>query len=71
MGLNIHLKYNLGDEVYISKLEINGTIQAIWITDKCTKYEVRYFNNGDAKEIYFLENELSKKNSSTIGFNLK
>ena len=71
MSLDIHLKYNLGDEVYIDMLGINGVVQTIWISDKCTKYEVRYFNSGAAKEVYFLESELFKKNSSTIGFNLK
>jgi len=52
------MKFNLHDKVKILALDIEGIIISIWIADKATQYQVRYFWQGEAKEVYFYEWEL-------------
>jgi len=41
---------------------------SIWITQAGLRYQVRYFNNGDSKEVYFYADELVlSKQSKKIG----
>ena len=49
----------LHDRVLISELETLGVVIGIYISETGTQYQVRYFYNGDAKTVYFYENELS------------
>lgn len=52
--------FRLRDKVKIPELEKTGRIVAIFITEKGVRYEVRYFDNAAAKEVYFYEDELIK-----------
>jgi len=54
------MKFQLKDKVKIIDLDWKGIIISILINDLGVKYNVRYFYNGDAKEIYFFEEELQK-----------
>ena len=52
-------KFNLGDKVKITCLEnMKGRVISIWVEDSGTKYQVRYFWECTAKEVYFYEDEL-------------
>ena len=63
------LKYNINDRVFINELGLGGLINAIWITDTGIKYQVRYFRDNIAEEVYFLEDELIlKTNPRPPGF---
>jgi len=54
------VKFKLHDKVRIIELERPGRIISIWETDKGTRYEVRYFYDGVAKEVYFYSDELEE-----------
>ena len=57
-GQSIDLKYSIGDPVRIIELNRPGLVISIWILPKGIKYEVRYFWNGEAKEVYFYNHEI-------------
>lgn len=54
------LSFKLGERVKITELEAIGRIKSIWIGDRGVRWEVRYFHNGKAEEIYFYEDEIEK-----------
>jgi len=54
----IKIRWDINDRVMIKELKTIGGVISIWIVSRGTQYEVRYFYNGDAKSIYFFENEL-------------
>jgi len=62
----MNFKFQLEEEIKLPELihkELTGKIKSIWITEQGIKYEVRYFWEGIAKEVYFYESELRKKNN--------
>jgi len=61
MKHTIEFEYDIGDQVFIKTLKMEGWVSSIWITDKGIKYEVRYFWNGELKEVYFYINEIAKE----------
>lgn len=59
----INLKFKLHETVKLPEAihkEINGIVIGIWIVDKAIEYQVRYFWEGKAQEVYFYEWELEK-----------
>jgi len=52
------IPFQIRDQVKIIPLEREGRIKSIWITEIGVKFEVRYFDNCEAKTIYFYEEEL-------------
>lgn len=56
--MELKTKFNIGDRVRIKELTRNGLIRAIHVTNGDLQYLVRYFDNAEAKEVYFLENEI-------------
>jgi len=53
-------KFNLNQQVYIIELERSGIIKSIWVTVHGVEYQVRYFDGGEARTIYFYETELKE-----------
>jgi len=53
--------FNLRDKVTIKELKRDGRIISIWVTEAGIKYETRYFDNAEIKNVYFFEDELEKK----------
>jgi len=52
-------EFKLRDKVKIKPLdEWPGVIIGIWTAEKGTTYQVRYFMNGKAEEVYFYKDEL-------------
>lgn len=57
------LKFELQEKVKLPKeihKDIMGIVIAIYIIDKATQYQVRYFWEGKPQEVYFYEWELGK-----------
>jgi hypothetical protein len=52
------MKFNLDEKVHIIPLDLPGRITQIAITNRGTKFEVRYFWNSEIKEGWFYEDEL-------------
>lgn len=50
--------FKLHDKVLIKALEWKGIVKAILIQEAGIGYHVRYFINGEAKEVYFYAEEL-------------
>jgi hypothetical protein len=48
----------LKDRVRIPELETKGRVIALFISDVGTQYQVRYFDHGDVKTVYFFDDEL-------------
>ena len=59
--MKIETKFDLDDRVEILELKRSGIIKSIWITVHGVEYKVRYFDSGEAKIIYFFENEIKIK----------
>jgi len=53
--------FDLAEEVKIKELNQNGRIMCFFVDSGGMQIKVRYFHNGEAKEVYFLEDELVKK----------
>ena len=51
-------RFEINKSGRIIELSLNGLIKSIWITPNGIQYQVRYFWNSEAKEIYFYEDEL-------------
>jgi len=51
----------IGDKVNIIPLEVTGRVKAILQDKEGTMYQVRYFYDATAKEVYFYEDELNTK----------
>jgi hypothetical protein len=58
MKKQINIEFELGDQVSIKELNRKGKILSIWINKTGTLYEVRYFDNAEAKTVYFYADEL-------------
>lgn len=56
------IKFKLGEKVNLLFFhkDLQGVITSIWITLKGIRYEVRYFWEGKAQEVYFYDWELGK-----------
>lgn len=52
--------FSLGQRVRIKELNRPGRVLAIFIGDTGYQYKVRYFDDGDAKEVYFFTDELEE-----------
>lgn len=52
--------FELDAKVKIIPLAVCGRIISIWITSKNIKYEVRYFDKAEAREVYFFPDELER-----------
>lgn len=66
--MKIETLYNINQKVYITELKICGLILSINI-NSYIKYYIRYFDGCDAKECYFLENELKEQEpNKEVGF---
>lgn len=62
-----NMTFQLKDKVSIIPLEHwEGIIIGIWIANKGTQYQVRYFMDGKAEEVYFYEEELKVKDVKEI-----
>jgi len=55
------MRFNLKEKVRIVELNRTGIIKSIFISESGTQYQVRYFDNAEAKTIYFYEEELESK----------
>ena len=67
----IKFKFNIREKVLILPLEkTEGEVVSLWISASSDKqFEVRYFQGGDEKTVYFFEHKLIKKRKKNkIGF---
>lgn len=55
-----NFKFKIMDIVTIKELKITGTIRQCLIVYTGIQYEVRYFDKGDAKTVWFYEDELTQ-----------
>ena len=66
--MNIKSKYNIDEKVYIIPLKLWGKIIGITYYARL-KYDIRFFNGFDPKEVLFLEDELSlEEPKAEVGF---
>lgn len=66
--MTIKTKFNVDDKIYIIPLKIWGKIIGISFYSRL-KYDCRFFNGFDPKEVLFLEEELSLQESENkLGF---
>ena len=56
--MKIETKFDIHDRVRIAELERTGRVISLWIIPKGIEYQVRYFDNGEARTVYFFEDEL-------------
>lgn len=56
--MNITTKFGLFDRVRITELEQSGVVLCFFVDSGGMQIKVRYFHNGESKEVYFLESEL-------------
>ena len=69
--MTINTKFSLKDSVYITKLNTNGIIMALYINvDTDIQYSVRYFKENIPQTTYFYDFELEsyKEIPKNIGF---
>jgi len=52
------VKFKLKDKVKIPEIGWHGIVRRIQIEESGILYEVRYFSNGEAKGVWFYEEEL-------------
>ena len=60
--MNIEIKFEIGNKVGIKPLAdskpVYGVVKSVWLTTRGIQYEIRYFWNGEAKDVYFWPDEL-------------
>jgi len=52
------VRFVIGQKVNILDLDRPGRVISIWITKVGIQYQVRYFDDATAKEVYFFEDEI-------------
>lgn len=57
-GCNVNLAFSIRDKVNVKELARPGVVISIHLTFDGPKFEVRYFWDGVAKEVYFYEWEI-------------
>ena len=57
--MNIEIKWKPRDGITIVELKRPGRVIAIYVSETGIQYQVRYFDNGEAKTVYFYEEELA------------
>lgn len=57
---SLPLRFLIHERVQILELDRKGIVTSIHHTCAGTRYEVRYFDNAEAREVYFLESELAE-----------
>lgn len=58
--MNLETQFDVKQTVWIKPLGCCGVVLSIYLGDQGLQYNVRYFHNGDAKTVYFYEDELRK-----------
>jgi hypothetical protein len=58
-NMTIETRYELKESVLIVALDRKEIVIGIWLGDSGLKYLVRYFDNAEAREIYFYPEELA------------
>jgi len=58
--VNIMIVFDLHDKVEITPLNLEGRVIAIYISEDGVQYHVRYFDNAEARTVYFYADELAK-----------
>lgn len=69
----INTVFEIRDKVHIKEIDKYGMVVGFWISGDQLQlqYQVRYFKDGDVKDIYFYDFELEKKEKgSGVGFAL-
>lgn len=56
--ISYKIKYALFTKVKIKELKLYGKVLSVIIFDRGIKYEVRYFDNCEPKNVWFYEDEL-------------
>lgn len=56
-------EFKLKEAVKIIPLGCKGRVDSIWITETGVKYQVRYFDKAEVKDVYFFADELKKDNA--------
>jgi len=56
--MTLNFKFKINQRVKMKELKWHGTVKSIWVTAKSTQYQIRYFWDGEGKEVYFYEEEL-------------
>lgn len=70
--MKIETKYELRQTVWLNELRSPAKIVGLFIgLNKELQYECRWFNDHNAKNAYFYEDELGIPPESEIGFNTK
>jgi hypothetical protein len=59
MSLSIEVKFKLGETVYMNLFRETGQVISYFVDTSGVQYKVRYAGNGEIKEVYFYEHELS------------
>jgi len=54
------VKFSFGQRVYVAEIETWGRVMGIHIDACGTRYDVRYFVNGETKSAYLFEDELQE-----------
>ena len=54
----IKLQYGIGVRVRVKELDRRGVVIAVLLDRYGTRYDVRYFDKAEAREVYFFEDEL-------------
>lgn len=67
--MKINSKFNIKDKIFIKPLKIWGKVLSLYINSNGIEYSIRYFDNLNAKECYFLEEEIQENEADgKIGF---
>ena len=70
--MKIETKFDRGQRVFITELDRYGIVRSIQVDDCGLMYLVRYFDNSEARTIWFYENELAtEKPVTTTAFQTK
>lgn len=57
--MKIEMKFDIKERVGINELEREGVVKEIRFADSGGMYRVRYFDKGEANDVWFYEEELS------------
>jgi hypothetical protein len=63
MGMRIEYKFYIGQKVRIIEIDHPAFVVSLYTGRRGNEIQVKYFYNGESKEVYLFENELESINA--------
>ena len=66
--MEIKIDFNIGENVHIKPLDLDGRVTAVTVTSDGTEIKCKYYSSSESKYDWFFEDELEHVKEKNVGF---